>query len=93
MKYVIVLVSFFLCVIASAETFVVKTQNFVDRVHQIKITKEKSYIIFYREPVLYNILPHEEALLKKLEQSQKSKKPLVVTVDPLTKHILKVKGP
>lgn len=78
---------------AFAEKPVMKTQNFVDRVYKIKKHKEKSLITFHREPVLYEIAESNKTLLLKLEESQKTKKPIAVTVDPLTRKILEIKGP
>ena len=51
MKYVIILVGLFMCLITAAPAASAKTQSFVDFVHQIKTTKEKSFVVFYREPV------------------------------------------
>ena len=93
MKYVIILVGLFMCLITAAPAASAKTQSFVDFVHQIKTTKEKSFVVFYREPVVYEVSAQNKSLLKQLEESQKNKKPLAVTVDSLTKQILKVKGP
>lgn len=78
---------------AFAQKPALKTQNFVDRVYKIKKHKEKALITFHREPVLYEITEGEKTLLRKLEESQKTKKPVAVTVDPLTRKILEIKGP
>lgn len=83
----------FLSTSVFAETSAMKTQNFLDRVYKIRKHKEKSLITFHREPVLYEVVDGDKNILKKLELSQKTKKPIAVTVDPLTRKILEVKSP
>lgn len=93
MKYLIATLFLFVGISAFAnETPILKTQNFIDRVYKIKTIKEKSFITFHREPVLYEI-EQNKTVLSKLEKSQKTQKPVAVTVDPLTRKILEVKGP
>jgi nicotinic acid phosphoribosyltransferase len=70
-----------------------KRQSFIDKVYKVQNLKGKYYISFHREPVLYEVEEKNTSILTKLEQSQKQKKPVAVTVDPLSKKILEVKGP
>ncbi|WP_374076928.1 hypothetical protein [Bdellovibrio bacteriovorus] len=93
MKSLLVVIILLFSFSVFAQKPVMKNQNFVDRVYEIKKHKEKSLITFHREPVLYEINEGDKSLLLKLEEGQKTKKPIAVTVDPLTRKIIEVKGP
>lgn len=93
MKLLMIIASIFFCVSAFAKSSSVEIRTFIDRVYQINKIQERMVVSFDREAVLYEVTTQEKSLLQKLEQSQKKKKPVAVTVNPLTKHILKVKGP
>lgn len=75
------------------ESAFAKNQSFIDKVYKVQNLKGTYYISFHREPVLYEVEEKNTSVLAKLEQSQKQKKPVTVTVDPVTKKILQVKGP
>lgn len=85
-----------LCILGSltlgTELAFAKSQSFIDKVYRVQRLQGKYYISFHREPVLYEVEEKNTSVLTKLEQSQKQKKPIAVTVDPLTKKILEVKG-
>jgi len=76
-----------------AEASFAKNQSFVDRVYKIKTLNEKSYISFHREPVIYEVEKKDSSLLKALEQSKGTQVPVAVTIDSVSKKILKVKVP
>ncbi|MBV2167499.1 MAG: hypothetical protein KUL82_02220 [Bdellovibrio sp.] len=94
MKLFLTTLAFLLGSSAFAEEPTVKPHSFIDVVYKIKTQNGKSLITFYRAPTLYEIPEVKDVtLLRKLEASQKDKKPIRVTVDPLTRKILSIKAP
>ncbi|MGE5086324.1 MAG: hypothetical protein ACM3MG_08510 [Bacillota bacterium] len=76
-----------------SELSLARNQSFIDRVYKVQNLKGKNYISFHREPILYEVEEKNTNILTQLQQSQKQQKSVTVTVDPLTKKILEVKGP
>lgn len=73
-----------------------KPQKIVDVVFKIQKIDEKSMISFYRAPTIYEVTGDTKGasdLLALLEKSQKTQKPVQVTVDNRTRKILEVKEP
>ncbi|WII70768.1 hypothetical protein QJS83_09880 [Bdellovibrio sp. 22V] len=71
-----------------------KPQSFLDVVHKVKTTKDKSLITFKRTPTIYEVpADSQKEILKKLEASQKNQKAIEVTVEPVSRKIIEVKGP
>lgn len=93
MKNLIAVLAVFLGTSAGAESSPVKSQEFTDRVYKIEKIKNKSLISFYLKPLVYQIPETDKDLLQQLQQSLKEKKPIVITVDPVSKKILSVKSP
>lgn len=95
MKFIVAIILMLTATVSRAETAALKPQKFIDVVYKIKSAKDKSLISFRRTPTIYEVGAGDQKetpeLLKKLEGSQKNKKPIEVIVDPLSRKILEVK--